>query len=225
MENRSEKIEEVVKALIAAQKNIGTLTKNKQVKGKGFSWEYADLAAVIEAIKEPLNENNVLLTQAVNVNGEGVAIVETQLIHESGQWIGSRTPVFCNRPNDAQAFGTGVSYAKRYALMALLGLPTEDDNGEAASKKKKATVPKPTDEEQAAIDKIYDELLEYAKSKGLVPVKDSIRAYYYSNSKSRTYPTTREHIDRFITFIKKTDDHLIQICEIIKNPTEEQTTK
>jgi len=133
MIERSDEIAEIAKALLGAQKEIGVAVKGSE--NPYFKSSYADLQIVIESVKEPLNNNGVVFLQAVNISENGPQIVTT-LLHESGQWVCSTTPVFCAKPNDPQAFGSGITYSKRYALQAILGLPTADDDGNAAAKKK-----------------------------------------------------------------------------------------
>lgn len=122
----SEKIDMISKALVAAQKEIGTVLKNAE--NPYFESKYANLQAVIGAVKEPLNNQGLAFLQLVQTDGE-IDSVETVFMHESGQFISSSARVYCNKPNNPQAFGTGISYAKRYALQAALGLPTEDNDG------------------------------------------------------------------------------------------------
>ena len=139
MIEKSENITNLAAALLKAQKDMGTALKD--ATNPYFKSSYADLKAVIEAIKEPLNNNGVSFLQAVNGAGEGNPVVETMLLHESGQFLCTRTPVFCAKPNDPQAFGSGVTYSKRYALQAFLGLPTEDDDGDAGANKNQKQSP------------------------------------------------------------------------------------
>lgn len=127
--NRSDSIAELAKALLAAQKEIDTA--KKKAKNPFFKSSYADLSEVIDTVKEPLNNNGITFLQIVDESENG-AVVETTLLHESGQYISGRTPVFAAKPNDPQALGSGITYSKRYGLQAIVGLPTEDDDGEKA---------------------------------------------------------------------------------------------
>ena len=68
----------------------------------------------------------------------GNPCVETTLLHTDGEFISTITPVYCKEPNNPQAFGSGVTYTKRYALQAFLGIPTEDDDGNHGAKTPKA---------------------------------------------------------------------------------------
>jgi hypothetical protein len=129
MIEKSENITNLASALLKAQIEIGVALKNE--KNPYFKSAYADLKSVIDSVKEPLNKNGLAFLQAVD-SLDGNPVIDTILLHESGQYLSTRTPVFCAKPNDPQAFGSGVTYSKRYALQALLGLPTADDDAEAA---------------------------------------------------------------------------------------------
>ena len=131
MINQSEQITNLAAALLKAQRDIGSALK--KADNPYFKSKYADLGAVIDAVKGPLNDHGITFLQAVDCHEIGDhAVIDTILLHESGQYLSTRTPIFCSKTNDPQAFGSGISYSKRYALQALLGLPTEDDDGEKA---------------------------------------------------------------------------------------------
>ena len=127
---KSETISKLAVALVKAQSQIEHAKKGS--KNPYFKSNYADLTEVIETIKKPLNENGIVFLQIVDSNESGSAVIETTLMHESGEFISGRTPVFCAKPNDPQALGSGITYSKRYGLQAICGLATEDDDGESA---------------------------------------------------------------------------------------------
>jgi hypothetical protein len=132
MITHSDQISNLASALLKAQIDIGVALKTST--NPYFKSKYADLQAVIDAVKEPLNRHGISFLQAVDkAAGDDLPVIDTILLHESGQHLSTRTPVFCAKPNDPQAFGSGITYSKRYALQALLGLPTEDDDGNAAT--------------------------------------------------------------------------------------------
>ena len=131
MINHSEQISNIAAALLKAQRDIGHVLK--AADNPYFKSRYADLTAVIDSVKEPLNKNGIAFLQAVDSDTEGKPVIDTILLHESGQYLSTITPVFCKKPDDPQAFGSGVTYSKRYALQAMLGLPTEDDDAEKAT--------------------------------------------------------------------------------------------
>lgn len=136
----SESILKIAPKILEAQRNIGVAVKG--AKNPFFDSDYANLLTVINAVKTPLNDAGISYLQAVGTAENGEAMVETVLLHESGEFVSTETPVLCKKPNDPQAMGSGITYAKRYALQAMLGLPTDEDDGNAASKNG-STKPKP----------------------------------------------------------------------------------
>jgi hypothetical protein len=136
--NRSETITKIASALVKAQAAMGNAVKDS--KNPFFKSSYADLNAVREACLPALNANGVSVLQPT-VHIEGKAFVETVLLHESGEFISSLTEVICAKPNDPQAHGSGVSYARRYGLQSMVNLGSADDDGEGAmNRTQKVTV-------------------------------------------------------------------------------------
>lgn len=158
MVEKSENITNLAGALLKAQKQMGSALKDAE--NPYYKSNYADLKAVIDAIKEPLNANGITFLQAVNGSGDSNPVVETMLLHESGQYLCAKTPVFCAKPNNPQAFGSGVTYSKRYALQAFLGLPTKDDDGNAGTdinNKAKKQQPVKKTEQNEIVDQAFFE--------------------------------------------------------------------
>jgi hypothetical protein len=125
----SENIAELVTALAKAQGAIENASKSSI--NPHFKSSYADLASIREAIREPLSENGLSIVQGLRT-GQGALEVETILFHNSGQSIRETLTVPLGRP-DPQSMGSAATYGRRYALMALLGLASEDDDGNAAT--------------------------------------------------------------------------------------------
>src|SRR5690554_6541202 len=115
---RSENVEEITKALVAAQKSFSPIVKSKIAKGTKFNFAYADLADVIGEVIGPLNENNIVLIQnVVSINADDTLAIETILMHTSGQFIGSILPLIYDG-RDMQSLGSAITYGKRYGLSA-----------------------------------------------------------------------------------------------------------
>jgi len=128
-------------ALVKAQKEFGPALKSSS--NPHFKSRYADLAACVEAVVDALNNNGIALTQRVNPSENGV-IVETVFIHESGEVINCGQLHVPAAKQDAQGYGSALTYARRYSLMAACGIAPEDDDGNAASKQPiKANTPIP----------------------------------------------------------------------------------
>ena len=127
----SQSIKEISSAFLNAQKEIGAASKS--AKNPFFKSKYADLNEVIETIKEPLNSNDISFLQTVDIVSDTQAsVINTILLHKSGEFISAETPIIYKNASDPQSYGAGITYAKRYALAAICGLPTEDDDGETA---------------------------------------------------------------------------------------------
>lgn len=126
---RSEQVNELMTALAKAQaqmKNPGFDATNPHFKNK-----YASLAAVRDAVLPVLTAHGLALTQLVSTEGDQV-VCTTVLWHSSGQYLGSTLHLPAAR-NDAQGYGSAITYARRYSLMALCCVAgDEDDDGEAA---------------------------------------------------------------------------------------------
>lgn len=144
---KSEQINELAAALVKAQIAISGVKK----ASKAFGYTYANLEAVIDAVKEPLNSNGLSFIQLIEDGTESshdkevkYARVTTLLLHSSGQYIGSTGSTEipdmkgCNL---AQRLGAAQSYLKRYQLQALTGLPTEDNDASSEGFSKKEPNP------------------------------------------------------------------------------------
>jgi hypothetical protein len=126
-------MKEISAALVKAQKEFGPALKTSS--NPHFRSKYADLSACIEAVIDGLNNNGIFLMQGSHLCEDGV-IVETMFIHESGEQLSAGKLHVVASKQDAQGYGSALTYARRYALMAACGIAPEDDDGNAASKPK-----------------------------------------------------------------------------------------
>lgn len=127
----SENINELATALAKAQgemKNAGKTSDNPFFKSK-----YADLAEILNAVREPLSKYGLSISQLYDGMGvpDKTITVTTLLMHSSGQYIGN-TANYPVAKADIQGVGSAITYARRYSLAAILGLSQEDDDGNAA---------------------------------------------------------------------------------------------
>jgi hypothetical protein len=125
----SETIGEFVKALAQAQ---GQFTAAQKTGANPlFKSSYATLDDVINAIRQPLTANGLSFIQPLLGDGESYTL-ETVIFHNSGEWISSATVIphlAGNRgTNELQAFGTALTYMRRYMLTSMLGINAEEDN-------------------------------------------------------------------------------------------------
>ena len=136
----------IATSLAAAQINMGKALK--QSNNPHFRSKYADLGSVMDACLPALNEHGIAVIQPTSEDEQG-RFVETILIHgESGEQLSCRVPLIVSK-NDMQGYGSAVTYARRYGLMAMAGIAPEDDDGNAAAKAApKQEPPKPISAEQ-----------------------------------------------------------------------------
>jgi hypothetical protein len=127
--NRSDSIKELAPALVKAQAEIKAALKDST--NPHFRSKYADLSSVVDAVKAPLLKHGIAFLQGVHDAENGVA-VETVLLHSSGEWISSTLRIPASK-QDAQGYGSAITYGRRYGLQAMCGVPAEDDDGNAAS--------------------------------------------------------------------------------------------
>ena len=125
-------------AFVAAQ--TGFAPALKQSNNPHFKSRYADLATCVEAVLDALNENGIGLMQVTHPNDHGV-VVETLLIHESGTTLSGGHMYVPAAKNDPQGYGSALTYARRYSLMATCGHAPEDDDGNAASAQRHSAPP------------------------------------------------------------------------------------
>lgn len=126
--NSSTETNELALALCLAQGQMGGAVKD--AKNPFFKSNYADLTSVIKAIKQPFADNGLSYTQ-FPVSSDGGVGVATRLMHVSGQWVESEfvLPIV---KQDPQAAGSAITYARRYALQSIAGIPTADDDAESS---------------------------------------------------------------------------------------------
>lgn len=122
----------IAAALVKAQRNFAPALKASL--NPHFRSRYVDLAGCVEAVIDALNENNIFLMQGTHECADGV-VVETVFIHESGEQVTAGKLHVPASKQDAQGYGSALTYARRYSLMAACGIAPEDDDGNAASKK------------------------------------------------------------------------------------------
>jgi hypothetical protein len=128
--NQSENVEKLITALAKAKPNIKAAKKDKI--NPCYKSKYASFTAVCDACIPALTNEGLIITQTLEYS-EDRHLLLTKLYHTSGQWISSAASI---RPvkDNPQAYGSAITYMKRYALAALVGISAEeDDDGNAAS--------------------------------------------------------------------------------------------
>ena len=122
----------IATALVKAQKAFGPALKTST--NPHFRSRYADLSACVEAVIDSLNNNGIALIQRNYEDNTGVT-VETLFVHESGEILECGKLHVPASKQDPQGYGSALTYARRYSLMAACGIAPEDDDGNAASRK------------------------------------------------------------------------------------------
>jgi hypothetical protein len=122
----------IATALVKAQKAFGPALKSST--NPHFKSRYADLSACVEAVIDALNNNGIALIQQNQPSPDGV-IIETIFLHESGESLNCGQLFVPANKHDAQGFGSALTYARRYSLMAACGIAPEDDDGNTASRR------------------------------------------------------------------------------------------
>jgi len=125
----SDNVDKLFVAIHAAQGAMRGATKDS--KNPAFKSSYASLESVIDTARPALQSANLAFTQAPGALVDGAIEITTMLMHTSGQWLRSTLHVPLSK-RDPQGVGSAITYGCRYALMATLGLPPVDDDGEAA---------------------------------------------------------------------------------------------
>jgi hypothetical protein len=141
---QSENIAELATALAIAQGQIENALKTRE--NPHFRSKYADLAGVWEACRDALTANGLSVIQSPGELVDGRMAMTTQLCHKSGQWVRGSLTIPLGKA-DAQAYGSAVTYSRRFALAAFVGVSPADDDGEAAT----AAKPKPVAKSEPVI--------------------------------------------------------------------------
>lgn len=121
----------IASAFVKSQADFGPALKTNT--NPHFKSKYAGLDACVEAVIDALHKHGIGLMQRTLPCESGVA-VETVFIHSSGETMSSGPLHVPASKNDPQGYGSALTYARRYSLMAACGIAPEDDDGNAASK-------------------------------------------------------------------------------------------
>lgn len=124
--DKSEDIKELASALSSLQGEVKDVNKDK----KGYGYQYADLSQILEIARPLLAKHGLALSQFPGSAGEKVTI-DSILMHKSGQWISGVIEMQAEQGkgmSKAQSVGSVITYARRYAAAAILGIAQTDDD-------------------------------------------------------------------------------------------------
>jgi hypothetical protein len=162
--DRSETIDALAAAIVKAVGQMSEVVKSRTANAGAYSYSYADLGDALGMARPILASCGLALLQSAESNHDEV-VVHTTVLHESGQYV-AFAPTRLPAGKTAQATGSAITYARRYSLMAALGLATEDDDGASASPRSEKAQPQkrvakpvePRTEEEAEIRSILASL-------------------------------------------------------------------
>ena len=152
---QSDNIAELAAALSKAQGEITGALKDSS--NPFFKSKYADLASCWDACRKQLAANGLSVIQTTEAFADDRLMLVTTLAHSSGQWVRGFLPVL-TKDASPQAQGSGLTYARRYALAAIVGLAQIDDDAEAAQGRKLAASTSPAVLKSIGLAKTQDEL-------------------------------------------------------------------
>lgn len=151
----SDKTDELFKAFAKFQGELENASKDKQ----GHGYKYADLAECINTAKPHLKNNGLAVSQMLGASENGAQTLITMLTHESGQYIASEFVMVDAKlmggagNNPAQVLGSAITYQRRYAYAAIIGLAQEDDDAAQVKGKKQTQATKMNAEQIAQVTK------------------------------------------------------------------------
>lgn len=160
---KSETLTEFSKAFAKTQQEMKQPLKD--ANNPFFKSKYVPLENVVEAITESASKNGLSFTQFPSSDEFGNVRVGTLVMHESGEWIEYDPIKMKPVKNDPQSIGSAITYAKRYALSAIFGITSDqdDDGNEATQTKKQPAKTKKQDEPVISVEKANYYLKEIAK--------------------------------------------------------------
>ena len=123
----------IATALVKAQRQFAPALKN--ATNPHFKSRYVDLASCVDSVVGALNDNGIFLFQTTSEHPDGI-ICETSFLHESGERLDCGKLFFPAPKHDPQGFMSCLTYIRRASLMAATSQAPEDDDGNAASRKK-----------------------------------------------------------------------------------------
>ena len=132
-----EKDNSIATALIAFHQTNPHAFEDK--RNPHYKNKYASLESVIKTVRTA-SQFGLTFTQEMDFEGD-ISFVRTVMMHSSGATRVSRTKIVSKDPNDPQKMGSAISYAKRYGLQSIFGLPSDDDDGEVAIVKPEGNAP------------------------------------------------------------------------------------
>lgn len=142
----SSEIDKIAGALASAQGQFTNLEKNREVEvqmksGGKYKFKYATFDECVAMVRPILADHELAFTQSIEIGEKGLVVVESRLLHASGQWLCTEL-VLVPDSDTPQAIGSAATYGRRYAASALLCLASEDDDDANAASGNRADTTK-----------------------------------------------------------------------------------
>lgn len=173
----SESTEMIAPAWVAALNQLDDIARSETANAGTYSYRYATLAQAAQQARDVLGQHDLAVHQSAHGDSLGAISVTSRVWHTSGEWIESE-PLVMPAKGGPQDVGSAISYARRYALMAFLGLATDDDDGAGAQKAaEEANKPHPLSDRVSTVqgemrrftDTQKDEIRKWADGRKLTP--------------------------------------------------------
>ena len=195
---KSETIAELSKAFVKTQKELKQPLKD--ANNPYFKSKYVPLENVVESITKSASKNGLAFSQFPSQDENGMTTVGTVVMHESGEWIEYDPIKIKPVKNDPQAVGSAITYAKRYALSAIFGITSDqDDDGNEATQPAKSKQSQPAKKQapkakKGAKSDEANALFAKLKNRGVIDktIMDYIAQYIADTGKPDTIDTKIE---------------------------------
>lgn len=199
-DNMSASIANLAMSLSKFQSEIANVDKDSQ----GYGYKYANLSGCIEAIKAPLAKYGLSVIQPMRLIDDK-HILDTYIIHETGEWIKSSFPIeaaVVKGANAIQQLGAGITYTRRYALCALVGLAQEDTDGVIDKKNAESSKTQTAVKEQKPATKVLSipatQLLDLCKE-NRIGAGEFCKHYNITSSDSNALQHAVENFDEMVS--------------------------
>jgi hypothetical protein len=216
----SESTIEISKALAAAQAAVTPPKRNKTANTGTYSYSYADLDGIVEAVREHLTTNGLSVAQDVTSEG-GMCGVSTRLLHTSGEWI-ETGPLYLPAGNTPQSFGSAITYARRYSLTSILNITTDDDDDARAASSEAGGAPASSGPTAIATAKQVNMIAAKAKEREVAElVVNALITKKWGAEHPRKL--TKMQASEFIDWLTKSDDDTLDAAVAKVQGTQEAT--
>lgn len=197
--DRSESIANISPAFVAALGEMQDLAKTETANAGKYAYQYATLASALQMARPILLRHGIGLSQVAEVAG-GTVTIWTTILHVSGEYLTAR-PLHLPAGDTPQQTGSSLSYGKRYALMAVLGLATEDDDGQQASQQRRpapapAAAPKPRTDAEAEARRLLAQLSR--------PQREQVQAMFLDDFGMALRDMPEEHHAAALDWVRET---------------------